>query len=396
MSNRSFGFSHHVPAPKPLRQWIIIFIFIIYLILCAWVLFAVVIPRMNGETEIRVGADSDTYYEIADGIRSYGAEGVAFVSVNGNLLGPVLLAFILKSGVAVAFLDFCLFVSAVYASGRIGRVNQGVFLLLLMLNAETFASLITLNKEIFALFSAVLFALYIDNEKRLKGVLLLALSAALMARWQQLAIEVLFLIFQGKRFVLLRRPKTALAMLIFAITIAYPVAFRVIDLSSLTIQGETGGTITTLNKMQANFLFPFALAPKILINFAGQLATPRYFFGEYWTYSFTDWQNQFVIQLHTLSMVIICSIAFVRGRIRFDQPLVFFCALYAVITALTPFVQPRYQYPIYVLLCLELAREPQFQPTGLKFAFKLVPLFTFQFSKAKEAGRVERSSLLIT
>jgi hypothetical protein len=40
-----------------------------------------------------------------------------------------------------------------------------------------------------------------------------------------------------------------------------------------------------------------------------------------------------------------------------SSPFPFFMALYLIITAANPFVQPRYEYPIYVLLCFELARN---------------------------------------
>jgi hypothetical protein len=39
--------------------------------------------------------------------------------------------------------------------------------------------------------------------------------------------------------------------------------------------------------------------------------------------------------------------------------------IYIIMTAVTPFVQPRYNYFVYVLLCLELARKDDSEQDAL-------------------------------
>jgi hypothetical protein len=50
-------------------------------------------------------------------------------------------------------------------------------------------------------------------------------------------------------------------------------------------------------------------------------------------------------------------IAYRRGKLNPQRPLAFLMIIYMILTAVTPFVQPRYNYFVYVLLCLELARK---------------------------------------
>jgi hypothetical protein len=49
--------------------------------------------------------------------------------------------------------------------------------------------------------------------------------------------------------------------------------------------------------------------------------------------------------------------AYRRGKLNPDRPIAFLIIIYAITTAITPFVQPRYNYFAYVLLALELARN---------------------------------------
>ncbi len=50
-------------------------------------------------------------------------------------------------------------------------------------------------------------------------------------------------------------------------------------------------------------------------------------------------------------------VAYRQGKLNPQRPIAFLILIYAILTAITPFVQPRYNYFVYVLLALELARK---------------------------------------
>ncbi len=336
---------------RPLWQWTAIAFFWIFALACLAAFWGIVQPD-----SFRLGADSDTYLKIADFMREGGA-GVALVSLSGNLLGPVAIALLLKTNAAIFAFNASLFMIAVYAAGLKTGVNRWVYAILLMANAETLVSIVTVNKEILSLFSVSLFLKYIYSERRSKLLLLVILVSALLARWQQLAIVLLYLFLRRRGSLFDRRPGLAIACVVLCITVGYPLAASKLDITAFTIQGETGGTITTMNDMQAHFLFPLVMLPKMAMNLSGQLVTPWYYLDGYWTLDPGDLQNRFAVQIHTVATLMVLAAVFWSGRFRVKEPAIFFCCLYLIFTALTPFVQPRYQYPVYVLLCLELARN---------------------------------------
>ncbi len=337
-------------------QWVAISLFFAYLLLCAIAFYAVVQPNLDGQSLIRLGADSDTYWQVADFVRGEGVN-LALIGLGANYLGPVAIALTLKTGSMVALFNAFLFCVSIYAAGRIPGVNQWTLAILLMLNAETLVGIVTLNKEILSLFSAVLFAYYVYSHKKSKLLLLIILLSAIGARWQQAALVLLFLFFKRKNSFFSKRPKTALALIVLLLTVTYPLAASKLDLSGFTDQGDTGGTITVLNGLQAKFLYPVALLPKVIMSLFGRLLTPSYYFGEYWKGDFNDWQNQYAGHLHTVALLLICAIAAVRKRLSLQEPLIFFCAMYLVVTSIAPFIQNRYQFPVYVLLCIEIVRN---------------------------------------
>ena len=65
-------------------------------------------PRLDKETYVRFGADSPVYWEAVK-YRSEHAENTSLISFTGNLLGPVTIGVLLKSGLAVAFFNIFLF-----------------------------------------------------------------------------------------------------------------------------------------------------------------------------------------------------------------------------------------------------------------------------------------------
>jgi hypothetical protein len=270
-----------------------------------------------------------------------------------------LLALTLKTVFWIAVFNFGLFVCSIWIASRIRGVNPWIFSVLLALNAETAVSITTLNKESLASFAIVLFAYYVYSRNRSFILLLIILSVSLCARWEQVAIILLYLALARKGSYFSTRPKLAIFFVVMLLSVMYPLLLHSadVDLSGFTSQAEGGNTIVFLNTLQSHYAFVIAVAPKILMNVLGQLASPSYFFSQWWSGDFNDIQNQFVIHLHEFAMLAVSVAILIRKRWKLSNPIPYFVALYLIMTAVTPFIQPRYEYPVYVLLCLELVRK---------------------------------------
>ncbi|HSY35026.1 MAG TPA: hypothetical protein VK814_04685 [Acidobacteriaceae bacterium] len=345
---------------RKIADWASIALLIAYLLVCCALFFALVQPTFEGNSNVRVGADSASYYQIADTLRlsSSGAGLVALVTVAGSSLGPVLLALVLRNALWIALFDVCLFVCSIWVASRIQGVNPWIFAVFLAFNAETAASILTLNKEIFALFAMVLFVYYIYSRKRSVILLSVILLFSLFARWEQAAIVIIFLAFSRKNSYFASRPKLTIFIILIGLSLAYPLMLHSsqVDLSGYTTQAEGGHAIVVLNTLQSHYAYFLAVIPKILMDILGKLATPSYFLSQYWTEDFNDLQNQFIVHSQALATSVVCVAVLVRKRWKFKYPIPYLAALYLIITAINPFVQPRYEYPVFVLLCLELAR----------------------------------------
>src|SRR5580698_3501132 len=95
--------------PRSLNKWLCIWLLCFYLAFCMSCFFLIEQPRINHETYARFGADSPTYWEAVEYGTQHAESGGNLVSFTGNLLGPIAIGRILKSGLAVALFDILLF-----------------------------------------------------------------------------------------------------------------------------------------------------------------------------------------------------------------------------------------------------------------------------------------------
>ena len=93
------------------------------------------------------------------------------------------------------------------------------------------------------------------------------------------------------------------------------------------------------------------------MNLFGELLRPLTFVREYSLLGWGDIHSIFIIPLFSISLCTLLVIAYRRGKLDPHRPIAFLIIIYAITTAITPFVQPRYNYFAYVLLALELARK---------------------------------------
>jgi hypothetical protein len=306
-----------------------------------------------------VGADSDRYWDtarlLADPSHGY---PVSLISFNGNFLGPVLVARALRYQSLVVLFNYLTFFIALKIASTIRGVRTYLFLGLLMLNLETAVTLITLNKEILGTISAVLVAKYLLSEEHPLFYLGLGLVTSLATRWEQAALVLLVAAFTRRKSFFSRRHRLALLSVVTGITIAYPLLVRLKGyyLLAFTQYAEGGNTIVKLNHLQAAYGFPLVVLPKILMNLLGELLRPTYYLGPFWETGFMDLHSQIVLPLFSIALVSLLLLALAKGKLATKRPIAFLIAIYLIGTAVTPFIQPRYEYFVYVLLCLELAR----------------------------------------
>jgi hypothetical protein len=344
--------------PRPLRKWLLIWLFCLYLTFCWWCYFYWEQPRLNHDSYVRFGADSPTYWDAVQ-YRTEHANTDNLVSFSGNLLGPVLVGAVFRNGIGVGLFNIFLFFIAIEVAASIPGVDRYRLVFLLALCSETAPALVTLNKEIFVLFSTLLLAKYLLSERRSWILLAVVYTASLFARWEQVALIMLFLFLRRKGSVFERNPKVAIGFVIAVLTVLYALIARLpgTGLAAFTQYTAKGNTIVKLVKIQDNFGFPLVLGPKILMNLLGELLRPLTFVREYSALGFGDIHSLFIIPLFSIALCTLLVMAYRRGKLNPSRPIAFLIIIYAITTAITPFVQPRYNYFAYVLLALELARN---------------------------------------
>ncbi len=346
--------------PRPLKKWLAIWALCLYLAFCFGCFFYWEVPRLNHDNYVRFGADSPTYWDAVK-YREEHAEHNNLVSFSGNLLGPVFIGMVFRTGLGVAFFNILLFFISVEIACTIPGVDRYRLVFLLVMCSETAPALVTLNKEILVLFSTFMFAKYIYSERRSWLLLGFVLLVSLFARWEQIALILLFLFLQRKGSVFKRNPRFSIGIVIGVLTVAYGLIARLpgSGLGAFTQYTKNANTIAKLDTIQEHFGFPLVLAPKILMNLMGELLRPLTFVREYSLLGFGDIHSLFIIPLFSIALITLLIIAYRHGKLNPQRPIAFLILIYAILTAITPFVQPRYNYFVYVLLALELSRKEE-------------------------------------
>jgi hypothetical protein len=347
---------YRIRLKRPFSEWLLRAAFIVYIVVCVTAYFQYEVPWIKGQSSVRIGPDSDSYWAAVTAARD--GTGESLVSLAQNLLGPVLLGLILRNGFAVMCFNIGLFVLAMKIAGSITGVNKTIFGSLILLNAVLLPALVTLNKEILALFAAVLTAKYVLSSRRPTLLFAATLIVSFLTRWEQTAIFILYLLIEHSplRF----RPKLALGLLVGGLSIGYPLMFSILQIDPHMFDWilHDANTILRLNSIQDAGGFFIVVVPKIFMAIAGRLATPWvYWSGDFLKDEFQDPQQDIFQPLGCLAFLLVIAYALLKRRLQLKNPLPMLIILTLVIAAVTPFIQPRYTYPAYVLLCLEIARS---------------------------------------
>jgi hypothetical protein len=346
-------------APRPVRVWLVVGLFVVYLIVSYCIFFEAIAPVADFRFQPAIAADSGAYWD-ASGVRTinFAEQQYEGADAGSNLLGPVIEAEVLRTDLNVALFNCLLFVMCLSILRSMPEFDRATFLLLMMANPFLLASLISLNKEIFALAGIVVFVRYTSAKRFRFWWLALALGLSLFARWQQVFVLLIYVVYESRISPLRNHRRRGIAVTLLGFTVLYGIVFHLAPflIAALLAQAEAGHTILILDNIQGNFGFPLVVIPKILMNCMGRFITPGYFLHSYATEDFTNWRDQFFMQIHTLLLTVLLVGMFFTRKLRLRHPPVYLLALYLLMTAVNPMVQPRYEYAAYVLLCLEASR----------------------------------------
>ena len=347
--------------------WVLTVCCVIYFAFC-WGIFTVTVePQYGSMRPPSIEADSSNYF----GLAGLGDEGSvnqgSLVNFGGSSLGPVITALIFRNRFGVAWFNCALFLLVIWWAGRIPGVRREVFAVLMMIEPQLLPTLMTLNKEIFAIAGLMSFAAYLypvtktRSGRASKWFLLATFVLSMFARWEQVLVIGWYLIAESKRSPIRNKPAKGIVALLLVCSFAWAAAVHIVHVNLAGfIEQAQGGVISRLYAIQADGGFFLVALPKILMNIAGRWTSPLYFLGDYWDTDFDGvWQNAYIGILSSLVMLVVVAITIVRDRFRLARPLIYFTATYFVCTALNPFIQHRYIYPAYALIALELARRSE-------------------------------------
>jgi hypothetical protein len=327
--------------------------------------------------EIRFGADSDTYVSYAESL-----DYESLISVSANYFGPVVLFRMLQSNLfLVAALNCAVFIWMYFLMQKYYSLNYTKFSLLLLINPMLFMSLATLNKEIFGMASVVLTLCFIKSGK--KRLLFLSLIFAVFTRWQQLLVVFTFLAIISK-FNPFKKRISAILFLIFFVSIIYPsqaafLSSAANETATFELQQEKlFGILPVLNQLQDSYMFFIAVIPKTLINFFGNVFRPLDMLTQKIEVDTSDIYNSYIVTGQQASMVLLVFVGgfeFFKKSARvgdlnrwdnrkkiskkFTEKInneLLYCIVYCILFSLGAFIQYRYFFPIYILLCAELCK----------------------------------------
>jgi hypothetical protein len=354
--------------PRSVSVWLVIGAFILFTLFSIGLFFETVDPVADFSFQPTVAADSATYWNLSGekaGIfSSQGSTDSPDSGLGNNTVGPVGEARLFRTDFGVLACNVMLLGFALWTVGSMPVFDRPTFVALLLLNPLLISALITLNKEIFCITGMVLFVKYLNAKGIRFHWLLLAVFISYAGRWQQAAIMLMMAAFESRVSPIRgkRHYGVLIACLIF--TLAYTVIYQTFPnlIAGLLAQASAGHTIVILDNIQGYFGFPLVVLPKIALAVMGRFITPGYFVKEYWAADFSNWHDQVFLAIHEFVTTLLLVVLLVFRKLKLSEEPVYPLYLYLMLIAVSPMIQPRYEYPAYVLLCLQASRYWRFHP----------------------------------
>lgn len=335
-----------------IRSIVLIVLFAAYVAFSMFLFFEWVAPSLDGRAEQHIAADSSTYMYFADALREGRPDPevlTALVSFPNTLWAPVLLALAFKSTLAIAVADYAMLFLAFFLLKRSFSFSTGMFLGLLLLNATTTISLLSVNKEIFDLLVVSIF-LY-ARRKGSVALLVLALMLALINRFEVCLVLILFLFVESKMNTLRHRRIATTVGLLIALSVILPLAASH-TLAAKFQEASNSNTITFLDNLEMHYMYGIAVFPKIAENLFAELIDVSKWVN---SYSLSDLANSLIVFSNNLATLIVLIVLLKKRALTLRSDLIYFALLGCIVMAISLVVQPRYFYFVYVVLCLKAA-----------------------------------------
>ena len=312
------------------------------------------IPALNGENNLRLWADSTHYIQLAETQLKYGLNtDLNFFSI------PTILVFFKNNLCLVIGLNILVFLIAFTSLCRCFDFRREAFLFWTFINPMFVFALLTPGKEIFAFSAVSMLNCFIKTKKY--SYLVLAGLLCLFARGQLFFISLLFLFFISK-FCVFKR-KDILIIFILSLSVLYPFLLdgwideeTKFALDYYFDSSVGSGSVVILYNLQLKGLFFIALIPKLLLNLFGNLPKIKDCFiipldldGK------LDIYGNWAIVGHEICLMILMLISFLKNKFWFklNNDFTFYVCLNLIFFAVTPFIQPRYTFPIYATFVLQ-------------------------------------------
>jgi hypothetical protein len=327
---------------------------IIYIGFSLLLFFQWVGPSLDGSTDLQIGADSSTYLYFADTLRKGIADPIVITSLTtfpNNLWCPVLLALALKSTFAMVLANYAMFFLALALLKKSYSFSARIFVVLLLLNATTTVSLLTVNKEIvdFLLISIFLFAI----QNKHNGLLVIVVPLALITRYEICIVMLLYLLAKSGFNPWARRRFLTLVALAILLSVMLPL-FASKLLAARFEEAMSGGLVTWLDSLEMHYLYVVAVIPKIAENLFGEIVNVSSKWKTF--YDSSNIANSYILLSNNLANVIVLIVLARKRRLSLRSDVIYLTMLGSIVMATSLVIQPRYFYFAYVLLCLRAAQ----------------------------------------
>ena len=333
----------------------------VYIGFSLFLFFQWVDPSLNGSSDQHIAADSGMYIYFADSLRHGNPDPYVIASLAtfpNNLWSPVLQALVLKTTFAMVVADYAMLFVAIVLLKKSFSFSTGTFVGLLLLNATTTISVLSVNKEIVDLLTVSIFLFALRKGRN--GILLIALLIALFNRFELCMVMILFLLIQSKLNPLRQRRILTLVAVVIAISVVLP-AFASRALTARFEEASSGTVVTWLDSLEMNYLYGVAVIPKVAENLFGELINVSKW---QMSYNLSDIANSYILLFNNLATAVVFFLLIRKRAFTLRSDLVYFAMLGCVIMAVSLVIQPRYFYFAYVLLALQAAHRGVSKPVG--------------------------------
>ena len=347
--------------PIRIRSVILTILMLAYVFFSLFLFFQWVAPSLDGRLDQHIAADSSTYIYIADVLRDGRPDpsvAVALASFPNTLWVPVLLALVLKSTFAMVIADYAMFILALYLFKKSTPCSIATLAGLLLLNATTTISLLSVNKEIVDLLVVSLFIF--ARRKRSYTLLFLVLLLALFNRFEVCMVLFLFMFVESRMNPWRQNRRLTIIVLLVVLSVLLPLmASR--TLAAHFEEASTSNTITFLDILEMHYLYGLAVIPKIAENLFAELINVSKWVH---SYSLSDLANSYIVLSNNLATFVVFIVLSSRRALTLRSDLIYFATLGSIIMAIALVVQPRYFYFVYVVLCLQAALPKEYRRSG--------------------------------